>query len=358
LTLRGVLSSVKSRVKTALGWILARVLMWLGGMRSLLSFTHHWAISKESSSRFVRLSRRTNPAFLILGYHRVSDEPHPFFGGLPVRIFRRHMEHLKTYFTPLPLKELVERAASGDVPPNAIAVTFDDGYRDNYQNAFPVLVQFEMPATVFLATSAVEANKPLWHDRVFEAFRLTSANFLIWKGEALAMTNDTEVEFVLERVLEYLRTCSPAKRDEVILDLEQKLRVDLSSEDFLPKLDWNEVRRMYERNITFGAHTVSHPILSRMPLDDAVREIRLSKEVIEKQLGTSIELFAYPNGRHEDFTDQIKEALRTEGFACAVTTMHGINDASTDPFELRRLSHTDGDAKLWGLQLGLYRFVG
>jgi len=93
-------------------------------------------------------------------------------------------------------------------------------------------------------------------------------------------------------------------------------------------------------------------------LDDAVREIRLSKEVIEKQLGTSIELFAYPNGRHEDFTDQIKAALRTEGFACAVTTMHGINDASTDPFELRRLSHTDGDAKLWGLQLGLYRFVG
>ena len=95
--------------------------------------------------------------FLLLTFHRVNDEGHPFFGGTPVELFRRQMETLRRYFDVWPLGELVDRVReTGQVPLNAAAITFDDGYRDNFTHAFPVLRELGLPATIFLVTRALD----------------------------------------------------------------------------------------------------------------------------------------------------------------------------------------------------------
>ena len=106
-----------------------------------------------------------------LSYHRVNDSGHPFFGGTPTRLFRRQMDLLRSRFDVQPLRVLT----SGDVPRNAVAITFDDGYRDNYTHAFPILRELGIPATIFLVTEAVDGNGMIWHDRIFDAYHRTAA---------------------------------------------------------------------------------------------------------------------------------------------------------------------------------------
>ena len=110
-------------------------------------------------------------------------------------------------------------------------------------------------------------------------------------------------------------------------------------------------------NISFGAHTVTHPILTRMPFAEAVVEIVASKEIIESKLGRPVRLFAYPNGTRDDFNDQIKQVIREAGFACAVTTIDGSNSIDTDPFEFRRITNLDAMPPLFEIRLGWQKFT-
>ena len=122
-------------------------------------------------------------------------------------------------------------------------------------------------------------------------------------------------------------------------------------------LSWDEIRVMSWHNISFGAHTVTHPILTRMPLAEAAEEIITSKKTIEKQLQTPIKLFAYPNGSCDDFNDSIKKVLRDAGFLCAVTTIWGTNIVHTDPFELKRIGIWDLDPRISVMRLAWYKFL-
>src|SRR5438477_1528660 len=117
-----------------------------------------------------RLARR----FQVLAYHKVSPDPHPFFEPDHPTAFEQHMRFLSRCYRVMPLMELVERNRRGDIPHRAVAITFDDGYRDNYQYAFPILKKYGLPATIFVTTGAIETGKLLWHDRIFDAFRYTA----------------------------------------------------------------------------------------------------------------------------------------------------------------------------------------
>jgi hypothetical protein len=141
----------------------------------------------------------------------VNDDAHPFFTGTPVVLFRRQMELLRHYFTVLPLEDLAERARRRELPDNGVAITFDDGYRDNYTHAFSVLRELGLPATIFLTTEALDANALLWHDRVFDAFH---------------RTRKTEARASLEAELARLRRSSPEERDARIDALLEELGIE------------------------------------------------------------------------------------------------------------------------------------
>ena len=327
--------------------------------KAVIALSEKLIVKKQGTHGFVFpfVTRRKRPSFQILTYHKVNDDLDHFFGGVPVKVFARQMETLRSYWNVLPLEELVERLSQNDVPPHAVAITFDDGYQDNYANAFPVLKRYELPATIFLTTGSIEAETPLWHESVFDAFRESQVDNVVIEAQTYGLRTLPDKQLALRAFLRAVRKCTPQDRDDLI----QQLTVNLGVLDQSPlgaqKLSWGEVQSMSKGSITFGAHTVTHPILTRMPLAEAMEEIVASKQTIEQHLHTPVRLFAYPNGNQDDFSEPLKQGLREAGFLCAVTTLWGTNDRQTDPFALRRMGIWDTDQRLAALRLGWYKIL-
>jgi len=340
--------------------LLARLLVGSGLLPLLLWLADRLTIARDASGRlrfpFVRSAR--SGTYQILLFHRVNDDQEPYFTGVPVETFRSQAGMLARYWNVLPLRELVDLAARGALPRRAVAITFDDGYRDNYQFAYPVLSELRLPATIFLATGSIETGRPLWHDRIFDAFRRTRARHLAVGALDLPMDSPDRKLRALHALLNELRARTPGEREAVVraalaaLDLEENPALG----DRM--LTWAQAREMRAGGVDFGAHSVTHPILTRMPLEEAMGEILTSRRDVQEHVGAPVELFAYPNGSRSDFNEPLKAGLRDAGFRAAVTTIWGSNPAAGDPFELKRLGSWDVDSRVAALRLGWYRMAG
>ena len=298
--------------------------------------------------------------FQILLYHRVNDERHPFFGGLPTASFAAQMEALARWFRVLPLAEAVERAARRELPPRAVAITFDDGYRDNYENALPILKRLRLPATIFLTTDFIGTNRRLWHDRLADAVAGTGLRSATCAGLGLDFTSRVGRRDAFRALAGRLRTLPEPEKLRELDEIEALLAVRGEGRDSGAPvmLDWDQVRAMNREGIAFGAHTATHPILTRIPLGDARGEIERSRDAIRTNVGCDATLFAYPNGRAGDFNPEIQTLVREAGFQAAVSTLWGGNTAETDRFALRRVPGAGRDAALFGLRTAWYRMQG
>jgi peptidoglycan/xylan/chitin deacetylase (PgdA/CDA1 family) len=339
---------------------LARLLAAAGLLPVLLWLADRVTLARDARGRarppFVRA---TGPrAYQILLFHRVNDDQEPYFTGVPVARFRAQAEILARHWNILPLGELVDLAARNALPRRAAAITFDDGYRDNYEFAYPVLSELRLPATIFLATGAIETGRPLWHDRVFDAFRRTRARRLALGPRELPLDTPDQKHRALHALLEDLRARTPEDRELAVRSALAALGLTENPVLADRMLTWAQIREMHAQGIDFGAHSVSHPILTRMPLEAAMREILDSRRAIRERLDAPVDLFAYPNGSRDDFNGPLKEGLRAAGFRAAVTTIWGNNPATADPFELKRVGSWDADPRLAALRLGWYRISG
>ena len=119
---------------------------------------------------------RRAAAFSVFTYHRVNDHGDPFFEALPTEVFERQMQLIARHYVVLPVEELVARLRAGTVPRNAVAITFDDGYRDVLTHAAPILARYHLPATVFLATGFIGSGEIPWYDRLAAALKSTAAS--------------------------------------------------------------------------------------------------------------------------------------------------------------------------------------
>ena len=249
----------------------------------------------------------------------------------------------------------MERAIAGETPPRAAAITFDDGYRDNYENAFPILKRLGLPATIFVATGPVERGTPLWHDRVFAAFGTSRAASIDVDGRTIALDGPDGRVPALRAFLDSVRR-GPGQ--ELALRVDSLVRALVDAEPAAPAyLRWDDVTTMAAAGFTFGAHTVTHPILTRLPLDQALEEVRVSRAVLERHLGRPVRLFAFPNGTASDMNDALRRGLRDEGFLAAFSTEWGTNDSCTDPFALRRVGFWSDHPAADAMRLAWYRLT-
>lgn len=265
---------------------------------------------------------------MILMYHRVTNEFRSPLAVSPER-FKRQLAYICEHYQVVPLREMVARLGV-DEPLTAplAAITFDDGYRDNLEIAAPILRQFGVPATLFFAPGPQELGRPFWWD-LMDAIGLTDESALERLKEL------PYVEFQ-EMVTEAIAELRPQRVTELVKRLY---------------LTWDEVREWMGLGMGIGAHTLTHPILSRLTEEQARWEIFQSRAVIERQGGKAIDLFSYPNGRAEDFTAETTAILRDEGFRAACTTIKGWNDRETDPLRLRRIGALDQPMPLFALRL-------
>jgi peptidoglycan/xylan/chitin deacetylase (PgdA/CDA1 family) len=283
---------------------------------------------------------------LVLRYHSVAapeDRADRYLDhGLTITpdAFECQLAFLTRHYTIVPLQEIVDRLRQGLAPYNkVVAITFDDGFRDNYTRAFPLLRRYQAPATFYLTTGCIDNRQLFWVTHLRYMLTLTRAHELQTTVESFSFdfTQPKGREEAFRALVVKMKNIPTPRRLELLAELTEKLAVDDTPLRTI-MMSWQEVREMHDQGMSFGAHTVTHPNLPNTSLDEAEREIRESKEIIEAHLQAPVLDFSYPNGRGSShLTDQIKDIVRHAGFHSAVTSVAGGVELGQDPFALKRV---------------------
>jgi peptidoglycan/xylan/chitin deacetylase (PgdA/CDA1 family) len=286
----------------------------------------------------------------ILLYHRVARVgTDPWRLAVAPERFAEHMDLLRAKFEPMPLDELVARAQQRKLPPNAVAVTFDDGYRDNLLEGLPILEAAQIPATVFVATRYVGAGAPFWWDELTALLMRRvplpdpldiplSDGMRRWRTKTRAQRRGAHDG------LQFLLRHGDGERVEAVMTrLRAAAGLDKPADTRdASAMTIEELRTLSRSNvIDIGAHTRTHTSLPALDTDVARDEVEGSAADIELLIGRAPISFSYPFGDHGP---RGRKVVRKAGFAFATGTSPGAVNWLTHPFELPRLWVNDESA--------------
>ncbi|MBL4576179.1 MAG: polysaccharide deacetylase family protein [Opitutaceae bacterium] len=254
--------------------------------------------------------------------------------------FDKKMQLIVRYFTPLALSEAVEKLKNNTLPQRAICVTFDDGYRDNAEIAFPILKKWNIPATFFVASGFLDGGR-MWNDTIIETVRN-------YQGDELNLTelgldsfdtqNNQKKEQSAQSIIQQIKHLPQQER-------HQKVEFIASHAKNLPNdlmMDSAQVKNMSEQNISIGGHTVTHPILATLTAEKAEQDIRQGKKALENITQKPVIEFAYPNGKPEqDYLPEHVGIVKKLGFKIAVSTQWGASNGNSDMYQLNRFTPWD-----------------
>ncbi len=256
----------------------------------------------------------------ILMYHRFSEEKKGH--EVTAATFEQQLRLIKRYFNPVTLASLAQIIQqTGRVPANSVVITVDDGYRDFYEVAYPLLKHYGVPATFFVTTGFVNKDIWLWPDQVLWLLRnrRRSEGMLIVGDRSFDLREP--VKALWWPLVLHLLTVENHLRLTAIAELEQHSAVVLPAQapDEFAAVDWAQLREMQDQGIEIGGHTLSHPSLGHMPLVEAQQEIIGSFNALRHHLDDKPRTFCYPNGQPADYSAEIKNAVSQSGFLAAVT---------------------------------------
>jgi len=287
--------------------------------------------------------------FTVLLYHGVYD------AGLAIgaknssgkhissTAFEAQMAYIARHCPLVSMRQIaLAYAGKGDLPEGAVAVTFDDGFLNNRNDAWPIMERHRIPATIYLATGFIGTGRMIWSD-VLEASILDS------RPEALVLAETERRKFDLrseagkiEAFTEIKQLCKSLpdeRKNAVVRSVTEQLGTPRADHPLYAFLDWDQVRDM-DRSplIDFGAHTVDHVSLARVPPGMMQDQIDRSVATLERELGHKCGFFSYPEGQSSDYNASVIDYLRAKGFDHSPSAIDGANDFSTiGPFDIRRI---------------------
>ncbi|WP_088330321.1 polysaccharide deacetylase family protein [Lacimicrobium sp. SS2-24] len=275
----------------------------------------------------------------ILVYHQVLEKPDPLRPDLPTtQTFEKQMALLARYFTPVSLDRAVADLKANRILPNAVCVTFDDGYLNNLTVAQPILEKYAIPATVYVATGFSEGVN-MWNDRVIHLFSDPQRKSLLLNGENVVLSDFTQRRTLAETWLKKLKYLPVETRLSIINGFYQENNV---SEQAPLMMNPEQIRQLSDRGVNIGAHTVNHPILKILPQEEQFQEISRSKSQLQNWTGKDVRHFAYPNGMlGKDLDENTVKLVQQADFDSAVITNWGTSNHHTSPWLLRRFTPWD-----------------
>lgn len=294
----------------------------------------------------------------ILIFHRVLAEPDPL---LPMEMtaeqFERDIKVLSGRFTILGLSEGLRRLREHSLPPYALCLTFDDGYRDNFTVALPILRRYGLAATFFLTTGYLDSGR-MWNDTLIEIlrrWRSDDIDLTDWGVTPLRMRTIEDRRKSLSILFRWMRRIGTQGRTEMLDRLAGQLGASLPTNLMLTS---DQVRKLHALGMEIGCHTHSHPIFTRIT-DQAVRqEILESQARIEDLTQARVRYFAFPNGvPGDDYDRHHVELVKSLGFEAAFSTSWGVATAESDPYQLPRFTPWDKNGPRFVLRLLLSRRV-
>ena len=300
-----------------------------------------------------RLFRR-QPSALILLYHRVADvRPDPQLLAVTPSHFAEQLDVLRTTTLPTPLSRLADAPDSRrDASLPTVALTFDDGYADNLINAKPLLERHDVPATVFVATGQTGRTDEFWWDEL-ERLLLTSGDAQSHDSwNVLSAADPTASHSKYRRVFDQLRALPHAERQPKLQSLRESVGDPGQGRATHRVMTAGEISRLEDGGLVeVGAHTLTHPVLSALPIADQRREVVESKAALDGMLGRSTTSFSYPYGTRADYTADTVSAVRDAGFSLACSNFVGVVDSRADRFQLPRVIVRDWDGDEFARQL-------
>lgn len=311
---------------------------------------------------------------IILMYHRVIGHAELtatyLQPGMYVteKTFELQMEYVSRHYNVIRMEEFIDKVRKRNtIRKNTCVITFDDGWKDTYVHAYPILIRYRIPATIFLTTSYIGTHHWFWPERLCYLFMhrcskqqglnvsMNSNGMINQIFSAICSTLREDVKHnneVIDGLIGKLKSFPVEAIDEVLDQIYRILDISQPTEGLL--LNWSEVEKMSRNGITFGSHTCTHRILTGLPLTKVKRELEDSLTVLKEKQINYIPIVSYPNG---DYNREIEEVVRDCGYKAAVTTSFGhASKLPQDLFEIKRIGIHDDIS--WALPLFSWRISG
>ena len=294
-----------------------------------------------SKSRLLK-TIRSRDHLIILNYHRLRSPNNKILFddgvfGPDAERFKVEMEWLKKETRLISEDELVENLYHNKKFNEVCSmVTFDDGYVDNYDIAYPILKKLSIPAIYFIPTKHISERSLGWWDIAAYLVKSTSLKRAYFREKYLNLADKTKV---IANIIHELKKMEASRVDGYLNELSTSLDIPIPSLEIQGEqlMSWEQIKEVSENGITIGSHTHDHVILSRQTLADLRCQVKKSKDILEEKLKRNIHSLAYPVGGYDHFDIETKKISESLGFKLGFSFLTGVNHFDQiDPFDVKR----------------------
>lgn len=313
---------------------------------------HYQRVFADLNVPFILKYHRTGPDSGLLTSGDMRSE---FESGVRRRNLEAQMRLLLRYRRPVSMDEMARALSKGGyIPENAVALTFDDGYSDNYEIAYPVLKQHSIPATFYVCPGLIDAKRGFWWDEVYACFRHTRMSCLSTVGlrqefgggcqfpeGRLTLESSKQKQAAANLMIRLGKQMAANSIPGFLKILKEELQVCGQTSDRTSVLMmWPEINEMANNGMDFGNHTMTHPMMTHISEKELQREVQEARIRLQSELRRPISGFVYPSG---DYNELVRETVRKTGHSYACTSDSGFFTQGDDPYLLKRVNISDGN---------------
>jgi peptidoglycan/xylan/chitin deacetylase (PgdA/CDA1 family) len=320
---------------------------------------------------------KKSPNYIILNYHRVTNERYTYCSNISPKYLEKQMQYISKKFNIISLEKMIQYLSGSlksKFSENYVSITFDDGYSDIIENVYPIIKKHHIPISVFLSTGAIGKKNFYWWDKVGESIRrllkiqscihldLSDCNSKPLEN-LLIKIRKKNLKIKINKILRKLKELPINDFENIMSKIIVLADISNIQDEKNRIMNWAEIKKLVNDGVKFYPHTVSHKILTKIPVKQAEKEIAESIAAIKEQINDvdfqENMLFAYPNGGKLDFNKTIIKFLKKNNVKAAVTTISGVNRFSdNDLYRLKRIVVDNDYIGVLSLKIIFYLFLG